>query len=261
MKDVKDVLCGRLGVPSAQQVRCCCVHATVPPHAVRCSPLARLLLSCIGAAARLNRRPELTCCVARQHLYFRGTELPNKRSLWEAWVEEGSTVLLVVDDGTGDGGALASFDVRPCMAVRARYRRLPRLINQVRAGFASPSVLLWSPVPASALTPQLRALSLFQCRLALARGVKPKLAEDGEGGTYFMPGPGRGWRNKYVLCFKPNDEEPFGPQNPKTFVGKLGQVRACAVAAASTHRPRCYGDGRSGDRGVCACAVTCGSVG
>ena len=58
-----------------------------------------------------------------------------------------------------------------------------------------------------------------------------------------MPGPGRGWRNKYVLCFKPNDEEPFGPQNPKTFVGKLGQVSACAVAAASTHRPRCYGDG------------------
>ena len=49
-------------------------------------------------------------------------------------MEEGSTVLLVVDDGTGDGGALASFDVRPCMAVRARYRRLPRLINQVRAG-------------------------------------------------------------------------------------------------------------------------------
>ena len=99
-----------------------------------------------------------------------------------------SVVMLVVED---EDGSSANFDLKPFTPVQAKYRRLPHLIDR--------------------------------CRIALAQGSRPKLAEDGEGGTYFMPGP----RSKFVLCFKPMDEEPCAPHNPKTFQGEMGQVRAC----------------------------------
>lgn len=44
---------------------------------------------------------------------------------------------------------------------------------------------------------------------------------DGTGGTYFFKDPS----HRNVGCFKPQDEEPFGPHNPRGLVGELGQVR------------------------------------
>eukprot|EP00644_Phytophthora_capsici_P008752 jgi/Phyca11/546347/estExt2_Genewise1Plus.C_PHYCAscaffold_200517 len=42
---------------------------------------------------------------------------------------------------------------------------------------------------------------------------------DGTGGTYFFKDPS----HRNVGCFKPQDEEPFGPNNPRGLVGQLGQ--------------------------------------
>ncbi|CAH0477556.1 unnamed protein product [Peronospora belbahrii] len=58
-----------------------------------------------------------------------------------------------------------------------------------------------------------------QALQGLALGLAPVLAMDGTGGTYFFKDPS--YRN--VCCFKPQDEEPFGPNNPRGLVGQLGQ--------------------------------------
>nr|CCA22060.1 phosphatidylinositol kinase (PIKF) putative [Albugo laibachii Nc14] len=54
---------------------------------------------------------------------------------------------------------------------------------------------------------------------ALALGLAPELAMDGTGGTYFF----KDVFHRNVCCFKPKDEEPFGPNNPRGLVGQLGQ--------------------------------------
>lgn len=50
---------------------------------------------------------------------------------------------------------------------------------------------------------------------ALENGIKPDLVEDGLGGTYFIKDRGR--RN--IGVFKPRDEEPLAPNNPKVHAG------------------------------------------
>ncbi|KAK1929874.1 Phosphatidylinositol 4-kinase gamma 4 [Phytophthora citrophthora] len=59
-----------------------------------------------------------------------------------------------------------------------------------------------------------------QALQGLALGLAPVLAMDGTGGTYFFKDPS----HRNVGCFKPQDEEPFGPNNPRGLVGQLGQV-------------------------------------
>uniref|UniRef100_M4BF18 Ubiquitin-like domain-containing protein n=1 Tax=Hyaloperonospora arabidopsidis (strain Emoy2) TaxID=559515 RepID=M4BF18_HYAAE len=61
-----------------------------------------------------------------------------------------------------------------------------------------------------------RAVKALQ---GLALGLAPVLAMDGTGGTYFFKDPS----HRNVGCFKPQDEEPFGPNNPRGLVGQLGQ--------------------------------------
>lgn len=51
-------------------------------------------------------------------------------------------------------------------------------------------------------------------------GYAPELAMDGTGGTYFL----RNAKQRIVGVFKPQDEEPFAPSNPRGFTGSsLGQ--------------------------------------
>lgn len=55
---------------------------------------------------------------------------------------------------------------------------------------------------------------------AVERGVEPIPVCGGLGGAYFF----RNRRGEYIAIVKPTDEEPFAPNNPKGFVGKvLGQ--------------------------------------
>eukprot|EP00467_Chlorarachnion_reptans_P007824 CAMPEP_0114528178 /NCGR_PEP_ID=MMETSP0109-20121206/24054_1 /TAXON_ID=29199 /ORGANISM="Chlorarachnion reptans, Strain CCCM449" /LENGTH=806 /DNA_ID=CAMNT_0001710279 /DNA_START=325 /DNA_END=2744 /DNA_ORIENTATION=+ len=55
-------------------------------------------------------------------------------------------------------------------------------------------------------------------RAGLLHGLAPRLAMDGTGGTYFLRSSG-----EPVVVFKPADEEPFAPHNPRNYVGKMGQ--------------------------------------
>jgi hypothetical protein len=66
-----------------------------------------------------------------------------------------------------------------------------------------------------------RCCCIRQALQGLALGLAPVLAMDGTGGTYFFKDPS----HRNVGCFKPQDEEPFGPNNPRGLVGELGQVR------------------------------------
>jgi len=53
----------------------------------------------------------------------------------------------------------------------------------------------------------------------LGQGLAPSLALDGMGGTYVL----RDAKRRPVAAFKPRDEEPFAPNNPRGLAGKMGQ--------------------------------------
>ena len=54
---------------------------------------------------------------------------------------------------------------------------------------------------------------------ALSFKIKPILAEFGTSGSYFLENINR---NK-IAIFKPLDEEPYAPNNPRGMKGDLGQ--------------------------------------
>ena len=61
---------------------------------------------------------------------------------------------------------------------------------------------------------------LYHAQKGLALGFAPELAMDGTGGTYFL----RDEHRRFIGCFKPQDEEPYAPKNPRGFIGELGKV-------------------------------------
>ena len=61
---------------------------------------------------------------------------------------------------------------------------------------------------------------LEQVQSALLDDLRPALAKDGTGGTYFM----KNRQSQVIAVFKPTDEEPFAPSNPKSHIGKLGSI-------------------------------------
>jgi len=75
---------------------------------------------------------------------------------------------------------------------------------------------------------------LFSVQEGFSLGLIPKLTFDGTSGSYFVQNKFR----KNVAIFKPFDEEPFAPNNPKGYVGKLGNqgFRAGVVSGESAIR-------------------------
>lgn len=61
------------------------------------------------------------------------------------------------------------------------------------------------------ITPPPPRLPPTQARRGLDRGFKPELTLEGTGGTYFLQDAAR----QKVAVFKPQDEEPFAPNNPR----------------------------------------------
>jgi len=81
---------------------------------------------------------------------------------------------------------------------------------------------------------------------ALARGVRPRLSEEGSGGTYVL---------KDLAVFKPLDEEAFAPLNPRGHVGALGSPslrRGIRSGEAAQREVAAYRIDRGGVEGVCA---------
>lgn len=67
------------------------------------------------------------------------------------------------------------------------------------------------------------ATAIHEARKGLLQGIKPKLALEGMGGTYFLSGQQESGA-KPVLIFKPGDEEPGGFCNPRGLTGPLGEI-------------------------------------
>ena len=58
-----------------------------------------------------------------------------------------------------------------------------------------------------------------ECRSGFMRGLAPQLTLEGSGGVYLL----RNAKKEVVALFKPEDEEPFAPNNPRGYTGTMGQ--------------------------------------
>jgi hypothetical protein len=120
----------------------------------------------------------------RQRLFFRGREVDN--SWCVASAEDGCTLFCVVK--SSDTSQRYAAKINLCASSSTTARRLR------------------------------------ECLLAAQRGLslnlKPLLAVEGLGGTYFL----RDNKKQCVACFKPQDEEPGGINNPRGLVGVHGQI-------------------------------------
>jgi len=67
--------------------------------------------------------------------------------------------------------------------------------------------------------PEAYTLLLRGVQQGLSMGLAPQLVWDGTGGTYVM----RDTTRQPLAAFKPRDEEPFAPNNPRGLPGKMGQ--------------------------------------
>ena len=129
---------------------------------------------------------------ACQRIFFRGAELANTWPLTLA--EDRAALFCVVSSSRSRRGASGSQDGRASLEIR---------------GTSSDC----APVLRQAIRDAQRGLQL---------NLKPILADDGSGGTYFL----RGARKQYVAVFKPRDEEPGAINNPRGYVGEHGQIAA-----------------------------------
>ncbi|RHZ11044.1 hypothetical protein DYB37_007778 [Aphanomyces astaci] len=124
---------------------------------------------------------------AAQQLYYKGTELANPRNLVQCGLYADKVVVDLVLSANGRQNRANMFTIHPY-----GNHVFPRSI--------------------------MKAAHLAMQGLAL--GFTPELAMDGTGGTYFLKDPAQG----KIVCFKPQNEEPFGPCNPRGFVGSLGEA-------------------------------------
>jgi hypothetical protein len=120
--------------------------------------------------------------VAQQRLFYRGAELPNSRLLHDVGVEASGSTLFFAVQ-RDQSQQRWSLEVYGSLEPP---RSLRRIISQVRRG--------------------------------LEVGLAPSLSLEGTGGTYFFKGP----RKHNLAAFKPQDEEPFAPNNPKGLAGLGG---------------------------------------
>lgn len=67
-------------------------------------------------------------------------------------------------------------------------------------------------------TPQEITNLVLNVQSGLNAGKRPKLAAEGTSGTYFLENN----QKKVVGVYKPFDEEPYTPNNPRGFAGELG---------------------------------------
>jgi hypothetical protein len=73
--------------------------------------------------------------------------------------------------------------------------------------------------PTTTVPDELKFALVTTCGMLLSGG-KPQLVEEGMGGTYFCPDK----RGNPMAVFKPRDEEPCAPENPKSLTGNLGDM-------------------------------------
>lgn len=139
--------------------------------------------------------PASSQCIYFGPLLSSAKELPNHRTLQDAGVyRNGETLLLEIK---GTSGGIQNLKITPNSISSLRNR------NDI---CVSSSTLDLCPKSLQRL--------VQQSRRGLALGLKPALAPDGSGGSYFLSDA----RKKRVGVFKPADEEPFAENNPRGYV-------------------------------------------
>ena len=121
-------------------------------------------------------------------------------------------------DGVEVGPNTRLIDLRNERNKLGRRNLLLLLKSQNPSDFASPCYLHpWAP---SLTNVSGECESLIEdCLQGLKRGFAPQLLWDGTGGAYKMRDV---WQNP-IAVFKPGDEEPFAPNNPRGLPGRMGQ--------------------------------------
>jgi len=173
-------------------------------------------------------------------------------SIGEVNIEEpiGKTINLLIKVARGGTGFVKKLAVLNWLSVKDVKDRLQRELglqvsrqrlfyrgNELRNKYSLATCGIFSdecvldlaiaPEPGDSLTPLCRTTGLEcpkslkqhieQAERALEINIVPELAMEGTGGTYFMKNPKR----RVVGCFKPQDEEPFAPNNPRGFVNNV----------------------------------------
>lgn len=164
-----------------------------------------------------------------QKLFYQGRELKNAHNLQQCGIYQDNAV---VDFVARRPQNLAMANTRECGDDREGTERnrgeggvlkseVPLRVNSKSSQNLRPEqmpVVNIHPYGAHLLPVALMKIT-HQALQGLALGLSPVLAMDGTGGTYFFKDPS----HRNVGCFKPQDEEPFGPNNPRGLVGQLGQ--------------------------------------
>jgi len=133
-----------------------------------------------------------------QRLFFGpGNDLPNHRTLNDAGIYRSGETLWF--DIHSSAGCLSSTDKTS-------------LLSSGSASKVCVSSVLYD------LTPKRMRRIVQQIRRGIDLGLKPEIALDGSGGTYFM----KDARKVKVAAFKPSDEEPYAPNNPRGYLKGLG---------------------------------------
>jgi hypothetical protein len=140
-----------------------------------------------------------------QRLFFgplltSGKELPNHRSLHDVGIYRSNETLLLEIKGRASSLS-ASFSA----------------FSSRSGGVSNNDITISSSVIDSAPRP-LRSL-VQEARRAFALNLKPEFVIDGSGGTYFLHNS----RKAKIAVFKPADEEPYAPNNPRGYLRSQGQ--------------------------------------
>ena len=144
--------------------------------------------------------PASSQCIYFGPVLSSAKELPNHRSLQDAGIyRNGETLLLEIKGNSVSGGGVNSSST----GSRPSITSLRTSSNDI---CISSSTLDLAPKALQRL--------VQQARRGLTLGLKPALAPDGSGGSYFLCDA----RKKRVGVFKPADEEPFAENNPRGYV-------------------------------------------
>lgn len=151
-----------------------------------------------------------------QRLYFgplltSGRELPNHRTLHDAGIyRSGETLLL--DIQTHEQATTSCVSSSSSSSTSSAFLSLSSLRpSSVSDICISSSMMDVTPKP-------LRSL-VQEARRALALGFKPEFVLDGSGGSYFI----KDARKNKIAVFKPSDEEPYAPANPRGYLRLSGE--------------------------------------
>lgn len=128
--------------------------------------------------------------INQQRLFFRGRELRNPHTLQDVGIYRSDETVLFQVCSCDRAASQSSWLLEPYGTVKC-----PKVLHRL----------------------------LLQCKRGMHLGLAPTLALEGTGGTYFLPGP----KGQPLVCFKPQDEEPFAVNNPRgqtSFGGTAGGV-------------------------------------